>query len=97
MAAHRVELEHHLLNGPEQKVALFGQDEAARVAMEQGHFEILFERADLTADGRLAQIQDLAGVGEGSGICSGLKDPQLVPIHRSASRSSSALKRNSGF
>ena len=38
VAAHRVELEHHILHGAEQQFALLGQDQAARVAMEQARF-----------------------------------------------------------
>ena len=66
----------------EQHFALLGQDEAARMAMKQRRAEIGFERADLTADRRLAEAQRLAGVGERPRVGGGLKNAQLVPIHR---------------
>ena len=65
----------------EQHLALFGQDEAAGMAVEERRAEIVFERADLAADRRLAQAQRLAGVGEGAGVGGRLKDAQLVPVH----------------
>ena len=40
-----------------QQLALLGQHEAARVAMEQRHFEIGFQRRNLTAHRRLAHVQ----------------------------------------
>ena len=41
----------------EQDLALLGEHEPARMPMEQRGSEILLERADLTADRRLAQAQ----------------------------------------
>ena len=80
-AAHRVELEHDVVHRLVQHFALFGEDEAARVTMEQRRAEFLFERADLTADRRLAQAQGFAGVGERTGFGRRLEDAQLVPVH----------------
>ena len=80
-AAHSVELEHDVLHRAEQQFALLGQDEAARVAVEQRGLEFLLERADLPAHRRLAEIENLSGMGEGAGIRRCLKNPQLVPIH----------------
>ena len=82
VAPDRVELQHHVLDGAEQQLPLFGQDQPPRVAVEQRRFEFGFERADLAAHGRLAEVQDLARVGEGPRIGGRLEDPQLVPIHR---------------
>ena len=93
-AADRVELENHVAHRAEQHFALLGQDEAARVAMEERRAEVGFERSDLTADGRLAQAQRLAGVGERPGVGGGLKDAQLVPVHeRSLGPAGSSLRR----
>ena len=64
-----------------EHVALFGQDKPARMPVEQRHLQAAFQRADLAADGRLAQVQLLAGMGEAAGFRDGVKDPKLVPIH----------------
>ena len=81
-AAHRVELEHDVLHRFVQHFALLGENEAAGVAMKERRAEVLFERADLPAHRGLAQAQRLAGVGEGTGVGRGLKNAQLVPVHR---------------
>ena len=80
-AAHRVELEDDVPHRAEQHFALFGEDQAARVAMEQRRAEVGFERADLPADRRLAQAQRFAGVGERAGVGGRLENAQLVPVH----------------
>ena len=80
-AADRLQLEHDVLHRAEQQFALFGQDQAARVAVEQRRAEILFERADLAADRRLAEAERLAGMGERAGVGRRLENAQLVPIH----------------
>jgi len=51
------------------------------MAMKQRRAEVGFERADLTADRRLAQAQRLARVRERARVSGGLKHAQLVPIH----------------
>ena len=51
-------LRHHILDGAQEKIALLGQDQAARMAVKQRHFEILLQRAHLPADRRLAESQD---------------------------------------
>ena len=45
-------------------------------------FEAFLERADLAADGRLAQVQRLARMGQAARVGHRVKDPQLVPVHR---------------
>ena len=65
-----------------QQLALLGQDQAARMAMEQRHAEAFLERADLAADRGLAEIERLAGMGEAARLGDGVKHPQLVPVHR---------------
>ena len=51
------------------------------MAVEQRHAEALLERADLAADGGLAEVQRFARMGEAARLGDGVKDPQLVPIH----------------
>ena len=82
VAAHRIELQHHVLDGAEQEFALFGQDQPAGVTVEERRFELGLEGADLAADGGLAEVEDLTRMGEGSGIGGRLENPQLIPIHR---------------
>ena len=76
------QLGEDLARGAKQQLALLGQDQAARMAVEQRHAEAFLERADLPADRRLAEIQRLAGMGEAARLGDRVKDPQLVPIHR---------------
>ena len=52
------------------------------MAMEERRAEVLFERADLPADRRLAETERFAGMGERAGVRRGLENAQLVPIHR---------------
>ena len=66
-----------------QAFALLRQDQAARVTVEQWHLQRLFQRGNLPADGGLAQVQRVAGVGEAAGFRDGVEDTQLVPIHGS--------------
>ena len=51
------------------------------MAREQRHAQVVFERADLTADGGLRQRQLLAGVREAARARDGVKDAKLVQIH----------------
>ena len=71
----------HVLGGMEQHLTLFGQDESARVAVEEGHAEFLFQRADLAADRRLAEIKDPAAAREAAGFGDGVKDTEAIPVH----------------
>src|SRR5688572_13140706 len=63
---------------------LLGEDQAAGVAMEKRHAEILLEPRDLPAYRRLAHVEVLAGVGEGARLRSRVEDPKLVPVHARA-------------
>ena len=47
LGARRLQLHEHVMRGAEQQVALFGEDQAAGMAMEQRHRELLLQRADL--------------------------------------------------
>jgi hypothetical protein len=48
----------------EQHLALFGQHQAAGVAIEQRHADVMLERAHLPRDRRLRQMQRFRGMGE---------------------------------
>ena len=75
------ELVHDLAGGAEQHLALLGQHQAARVAVEQRDLELLLQRRYLPADRRLAHAQRLTGMGEAAGLGGGMKDSELVPVH----------------
>ena len=83
-----LELDQHVMRGAEQHLALLGQHQAARVAVEQRHADILLERADLPRDRRLRQMQLLGGMGERASLRRGVKHAQLVPVQRHAVPSS---------
>ena len=81
-AAHGVELQNDVAHRSQQHFALLGQNEAASMAMKQRRAEVGLERPNLTADRRLAEAQGLACVRERSRVRGGLKNAQLIPIHR---------------
>jgi hypothetical protein len=60
---------------------LFGEDQSARMTVEQRHVERLFQRAHLPRHGRLRQAELFARMGEASGFRGCVKDLELVPIH----------------
>ena len=71
----------HLLHRAKKHFALLGQQKPARMTMKQRSLEVIFQRRDLAADRRLAQVQRLTGMGEGPGGGRGVKNAQLVPVH----------------
>ena len=75
------ELVHDLARRAEQHLALLGQHQAAGMAVEERDLQLLLERADLPADGRLAHAQRLTGMGEAAGLGGGMKDAELIPVH----------------
>src|SRR6202011_1873978 len=79
--ARRLQLHEHVMRGAEQQVALFGEDEAARVAVEQRDRELLFQRSDLARHRRLRETKLLAGMREAARFRRRVKHLQLVPIH----------------
>src|SRR6202034_1155861 len=60
---------------------LLGENEAACVAMEQRHRQLLLQRADLPRNRRLRQTELLAGMREAACFPRGVKHLQLVPVH----------------
>src|SRR5437763_8286316 len=70
------------MSGTVEHLALFGQDEAAGMAVEQRYIEILLERADLAAHRRLRQAELMTGMGEAAGFRHRMENPELVPVHR---------------
>src|SRR3981081_4343113 len=79
--ARGLQLHEHIMRGAKQQVALFGENEAARMAMEQRHRKLLLQRADLPRNGRLRQPKLLAGMREAASFRRRVKYLQLVPIH----------------
>ena len=69
----RLELHQHVMRGAEQHLALLGQHEAAGMAMEQRHADIVLQRAHLARNRRLGQAQRLGGMGERPSLRCGVK------------------------
>ena len=58
------ELGRNLADRAIERLALFGQQQAAGMAVEQDRPEALLQRRDLAADRRLAELKSVAGAGE---------------------------------
>ena len=86
LGARRFELHEHFVRGAIEQLALLGQDQPARVAVEQRRRQLLLERAHLARHRRLRQPELLARMGEAAGLGGGVKDLQLVPVHSSTAR-----------
>ena len=82
LGARGLQLHEHFVRGAIEKFALLGEDQPARMAVEQRHRQFLFERADLARHRRLRQAELLAGMGKASRFGCGVKHLQLVPVHR---------------
>ena len=76
-----LDLQLHLEGGAKQGLARLGQDEAARMAMEERHADFLLERGDLTAHGRLAQLEHVTRVGETADLGGRAEYSQTIPVH----------------
>ena len=72
------------MGGAIEQFALFGQDQAAGMAVEELDADILLQRGDLAADGRLGQVQLVGGMGKGPSFRSRMKNAQFVPVQRHA-------------
>ena len=71
----------HIRDGGEKQLAFVGQGQAAGMALEERRGNLLLQRTDLAADGRLRQAQRLAGMGEAAGARHRVEDAKFVPIH----------------
>ena len=78
-----------------QHLALLGENQSARVAMEKRRAKLVFERANLTADRRLAQAKGFAGMSEGTGLGGRLENAQLIPVHHALRRAPPPIGRAS--
>src|SRR5436190_4455089 len=76
----RGELGEHVMGGAIEDLALFSEDEAPGVAMEQGHVQILLKRADLAAYRRLRKPELMTGMGKAAGFRHRVENPELVPV-----------------
>ena len=83
LGARGFELHEHFMRGSAQQLALLGEDQPARMAMEQRHAELRLERRNLARHRRLRQAELLAGMREAAGLGGGMENPELVPIHDS--------------
>ena len=79
--AGRLEPHAHVARGAEEQVALFGQDQAAGMAVEERRFQLALEGADLPAHGGLAEAEVVPGAREAAGFGDRVENPDLVPVH----------------
>ena len=79
--ARGLQLHEHVMRGAKEQVALFGEDEAAGMTVEQRDRKLLLERGDLARHRRLRQPELFAGMGEAAGLGRGVKHLELVPVH----------------
>ena len=68
------ELHQHVVRRAVEELALFGEDQAAGMAVKQRHRQFLLERADLARHRRLRQAELLTRMGEASRLGGGVED-----------------------
>ena len=68
------------LRNREQAMAMFGQDEAVRLAVEQLDREALFQLGDAPADGGVVDFQSPRGRRKAALTCQFQEINQIVPI-----------------
>ena len=81
LCARGFELHEHVVRGAVEQLALLGEDEPARMAVEERDAKLLLERRHLPRNGRLRQAQHLARMREAAGFGGRVKHFQLVPVH----------------
>src|SRR5262249_35697242 len=81
LGARRFELHEHVVRRVMEELALLGQNEPARMAVEQRNAELLLERRHLPRHRRLSQAELPAGPGEAAGLGGGMETLELVPVH----------------
>ena len=64
LGARGLQLHEHFVRRAVKQFALFGEDQPARVAVEQRDRQFAFERGNLAGDRRLRQAEPLAGMRE---------------------------------
>ena len=64
-----------------EQLTLFGEHQAARMAVEEHDLQVALERGHLTAHGGLTHVERVARVREAAGFGCRMKNPKLVPIH----------------
>ena len=74
------QLHQNFMGGAIEDFALFGEDQAAGMAMEQLDADILLQRRDLAADGRLGKVQLVGRMGERSRFRRRMENAQFVPV-----------------
>ena len=84
LGARRLELHEHFVRGVVQQLALLGEDQPARMTMEQRDPKLLLERRHLPRHRRLRQPEMFAGMRKASRLGSGVEDLQLIPVHLSS-------------
>ena len=65
----------------EQDTPRLGEQEPARMAVEELDAEALLQRGDLPAHRRLGQVERLRRAGKGARLGGGVEGFQLVPVH----------------
>ena len=83
LAVHVVHLGQHALRVAEDHQALGRQLDAAARAPEHLDPELLLQPADLLGDGRLAQVQLLAGLGQRAVLGDGDDRAEVTQLHPS--------------
>ena len=76
------QLGEDLTHRPVQCLALFSQDQAAGVAVEQRNLKRFLQCRDLARNGRLAQAERVSGMREAACLRHGVEHTQLVPVHQ---------------
>ena len=69
------ELGEDLAHRAVQRLALFGEDQAARMAVKERHLQGFLERGNLTGDGGLAEVQGITRVGEAARLRHRVENP----------------------
>ena len=70
----------HISGGVEKNMPLFGQSQSARMTVEQGNFEILFQGRDLPRDRRLGDFESVGGGRQRPMLRRSVKCFELIPI-----------------
>src|SRR6266487_5034973 len=75
------EFHEHIVRGVMEQLALLGQNEPARMAVEQRDAQLLLEGRHLSRYRRLREAELLAGMREAARLGGGVENLEFVPIH----------------